>query len=142
MSLKKSIVLYGISLALLVYLLKLIEYRYHIHELSLGFYIALIAIFFAAFGAWLGFKLIRKRTKVILPEFNANEKALRLTGISKREYEVLTLISQGDTNQEIADKLLLSLNTVKTHSSNLYVKLGAKRRTQAVQRAKELQLIP
>jgi len=142
MSLKKSIVLYGISLALLVYLLKLIEYRYYIHELSLGFYIALIAIFFAVLGAWLGFQLIRKRTKVILPEFNANEKALKLTGISKREYEVLTLISQGDTNQEIADKLLLSLNTIKTHSSNLYVKLGAKRRTQAVQRAKELQLIP
>jgi two-component system, NarL family, response regulator LiaR len=139
---KKSVILYGISLALLVYVLKLIEYRYHIHELSLGFYIALVAIFFATFGAWLGFKLIRKKTKVIRPEFNANEKSLKMTGISKREYEVLTLISQGETNQEIADKLLLSLNTVKTHSSSLYVKLGAKRRTQAVQKAKELQLIP
>jgi two-component system, NarL family, response regulator LiaR len=139
---KKSVILHGISLALLVYLLKLVEYRYYIHELSLGFYIVLVAIFFAMLGGWLGFQLIRKRTKAVLPEFDANEQSLKLTAISKREYEVLTLISQGDTNQEIANKLLLSLNTVKTHSSNLYVKLGAKRRTQAVQRAKELRLIP
>jgi len=142
MTLKKSVILYGVSLALLVYLLKLIEYRYYVNDLSLAFYAALIAIFFAAFGAWVGLKLIRTRIKVTIPEFNANAMSLKETGISKREYEVLALISKGDTNQEIADKLLVSLNTVKTHSSNLYLKLGAKRRTQAVQRAKELHLIP
>lgn len=142
MTLKKSVILYGVSLALLVYLLKLIEYRYYVNDLSLAFYVALIAIFFVAFGAWLGLKLIGSSVEVIIPEFNANEMSLKETGISKREYEVLTLISKGDTNQEIADKLLVSLNTVKTHSSNLFLKLGAKRRTQAVQRAKELHLIP
>jgi DNA-binding CsgD family transcriptional regulator len=134
--------LYGISFALLVYLLKWVEYRYYVHELSLGFYTTLVAVIFATLGAWLGLQLIRKKIKVISPEFNVNEKSLKTAGISKREYEVLTLISKGNTNQQIADKLLLSLNTVKTHSSNLYIKLGAKRRTQAVQRAKELQLIP
>ena len=138
---KKSVILYGISLALLVYLLKLIEYRYYAHDLSLGFYITLTALLFAALGAWFGLRLVRKRTSFNSPPFNANANSLRLTGISKREYEVLTLISKGDTNQQIADKLFLSLNTVKTHSSSLYLKLGAKRRTQAVQRAKELQLI-
>lgn len=139
---KKSIILYGIALALLVYLLKQIEYRYFIHEIQLEFYIAFVAIIFAALGAWVGLRLIRKKSHVVIPEFTANEKSLKLTGISKREHEVLTLMSRGDSNQEIADKLFLSLNTVKTHSSNLYVKLGARRRTQAVQRAKELHLIP
>jgi len=140
--LKKSVIIYGISLALLVYLLKLIEYRYYVHELSVGFYISLSALFFAALGAWIGLQLVGKRRRSTITAFNANEMSLKLTGISKREYEVLSLISKGDTNQQIADKLLLSLNTVKTHSSSLYLKLGAKRRTQAVQRAKELQLIP
>ena len=71
-----------------------------------------------------------------------NEKILTETGISKREHEVLELMAKGLTNQEIADKLFVSLNTVKTHTANLFVKLDAKRRTQAIQRAKELQLIP
>ena len=138
---KRSVILYGISLALLVYLLKQIEYRYYIREIQLEFYIALVAMIFATLGAWVGLRLIRKkvRTGAI---FIANEKSLKAMGISKREHEVLTLMSKGDSNQEIADKLFLSLNTVKTHSSNLFVKLGARRRTQAVQRAKELRLIP
>ena len=75
-------------------------------------------------------------------EFKVNERILLETGISKREHEVLELMAKGLTNQEIADKLFVSLNTVKTHTANLFVKLDAKRRTQAIQRAKELQLIP
>jgi ATP/maltotriose-dependent transcriptional regulator MalT len=75
-------------------------------------------------------------------EFKLNEKILTETGISKREHEVLELMAKGLTNQEIADKLFVSLNTVKTHTANLFIKLDAKRRTQAIQRAKELQLIP
>ena len=138
---KRSVILYGISLALLVYLLKQIEYRYYIREIQLEFYIALVAMIFATLGAWAGLRLIRKKARTSA-EFIANEKSLKAMGISKREHEVLTLMSKGDSNQEIADKLFLSLNTVKTHSSNLFVKLGARRRTQAVQRAKELRLIP
>jgi two-component system, NarL family, response regulator LiaR len=140
--LKRSVVLYGISLALLVYLLKQIEYRYYVREIQLEFYVVLVAIIFATLGAWIGLRLIRKRDLTIAAEFTVNETSLKVTGISKREHEVLTLMSKGDSNQEIADKLFLSLNTVKTHSSNIYVKLGARRRTQAVQRAKELRLIP
>ena len=139
---KKSVILYGIALALLVYLLKLIEYRYYVHELSLGFYISFIALLFVGLGVWVGLKLVRRTNSFDLPPFSVNKASLEQTGISKREYEVLTLISKGDSNQQIADKLTLSLNTVKTHSSSLYLKLGAKRRTQAVQKAKELQLIP
>lgn len=139
---KRSVVVYGISLALLVYLLKQIEYRYYVREIQLEFYIVLVAMIFATLGAWVGLRLIRKKDRLMPSQFPVSEKLLKLTGISRREHEVLTLMSKGDSNQEIADKLFLSLNTVKTHSSNLFVKLGARRRTQAVQRAKELHLIP
>ncbi|MDZ7343234.1 MAG: response regulator transcription factor, partial [candidate division KSB1 bacterium] len=71
-----------------------------------------------------------------------NEPELQRLGISKREYEVLELIAQGLSNQEIAKKLFISLNTVKTHSSNLFLKLDARRRTEAIRRAKELRLLP
>lgn len=140
---KRSIILYGVSLALLVFLLKLIEYRYYVHDLTIEFYVTMVALLFASLGAWIGVKLVRRKSgQFPIGEFNASEAALKQTGISKREFEVLDLMSKGNSNQEIADKLFVSLNTVKTHSANLYVKLGAKRRTQAVQRAKELQLIP
>jgi ATP/maltotriose-dependent transcriptional regulator MalT len=76
------------------------------------------------------------------PVFEFNEQAMLQTGITKRELEVLTLMAQGFTNQEIADKLFVSLNTIKTHSSNLFLKLEVKRRTQAIERAKQLKLIP
>jgi len=79
---------------------------------------------------------------VAAPDFHFDASALERLGISKREHEVLALISKGLSNQEIADKLFVSLNTVKTHSSNIFQKLGVSRRTQAVQRAKELRLIP
>jgi two-component system, NarL family, response regulator LiaR len=143
--LKRTILLYGLVLALLIFLLKVLEYRYFLRELSIEFYIGIIAVFFAALGAWVGFRLTGKKTVVVVPlqpEFTINEETLRQTGISKREYEVLELMSLGNSNQEIADKLFVSLNTVKTHSSNLFVKLDVKRRTQAIQRAKELRLIP
>jgi DNA-binding CsgD family transcriptional regulator len=140
--LKRSVILYGVSLALLVYLLKQIEYRYYVREIPLEFYLALVALIFATLGAWVGHRLIRQKPPVVAAEFSVDQKSLKLTGLSKREHEVLLLMSKGDSNQQIAEKLFLSLNTVKTHSSNLFVKLGARRRTQAVQRAKELRLIP
>jgi two-component system, NarL family, response regulator LiaR len=143
--LKRTILLYGLVLALLIFLLKVLEYRYFLRELSIEFYIGIIAVFFAAFGAWAGFRLTGKKTVIVVPlqaEFTIDEDALKQTGISKREYEVLELMSLGNSNQEIADKLFVSLNTVKTHTSNLFVKLDVKRRTQAIQRAKELRLIP
>jgi two-component system, NarL family, response regulator LiaR len=142
---KKTILFYGLALAALVFLLKMLEYRYLVHDLSVEFYISVVASLFTVVGIWLGLKLTRKKKIVMVAapvDFNVDESLLRQTGISKREYEVLELMARGYSNQEIADKLFVSLNTVKTHSSNLFVKLDAKRRTQAIQKAKELALIP
>lgn len=135
--------IYGISLAALVFLLRLLEYRFLVRDLSMEFYVGAIAIFFTVLGAWVGLKLTRRKTLIITnPQFEFNPTRIEVLGISKREYEVLELMAKGLSNQEIADKLFVSLNTIKTHSSNLFLKLEVSRRTQAVQKAKELQLIP
>ncbi len=141
---KRTIFLYGLALALLIFLLKVLEYRYVMRELSMEFYVGLIAVFFAALGAWVGFRLTgHKRVVVVVQagDIKATDELLKQTGISKREYEVLELMSKGNSNQEIADKLFVSLNTVKTHTSNLFLKLDVKRRTQAIRRARDLGLI-
>jgi len=139
---KKTILIYGSSLASLVALLKFIEYRYLIRDLSLEFYVGTVAFLFTGLGIWAGLKITRRRTVLVNPDFVLDETGLRRLGISRRELEVLELISRGLSNQEIADQLFLSLHTVKTHTSNLFLKLDVKRRTQAIQKAKELQFIP
>jgi len=122
--------------------MKQLEYRLFVRDLSIEFYIGLIALLFTVLGVWAGLKLTRKKVIVVGPEFILNEQELQKLGISKREHEVLELMSTGLTNQEIADKLFVSLNTIKTHSSNLFLKLEVSRRTQAIQKGKQLRLIP
>ena len=141
---RKTILLYAISLALLIFLLKVLEYKFFVRDLSLEFYIGVVAVLFTGLGIWVGLKLTRKKNPAPPPagSFIANGSALQQAGISPREYEVLQGMAQGLSNQEIADKLFLSVNTVKTHTSNLFVKLDARRRTQAIQKAKALGLIP
>jgi DNA-binding CsgD family transcriptional regulator len=142
--LRKTILLYGFSLAFLVFLLKVLEYRFFVRDLSVEFYVGASAVLFTVLGAWIGLRLKpghKVATAVWPSHFSVDLVSLKQTGISKRELEVLELISQGNSNQEIADKLFISLNTVKTHTSSLFVKLDAKRRTQAIQRAKALRLI-
>ena len=139
---KRTIFLYSLALAAWVFLLKFLEYRFIIRDLSLEFYFGIVAILFTALGIWAGLNLTRKKIILAGPEFILNESKLQKLGISKRELEVLELISSGLSNQQIADKLFVSPNTIKTHSSNLFIKLEVSRRTQAVQRAKELKLIP
>jgi DNA-binding CsgD family transcriptional regulator len=139
---RKTILLYGVALAALTGILKFIEYRFLVRDLSLEFYIGLVAALFAGLGVWAGLRLTRREVIIANPDFKLNEAELQRLGISKREYEVLELMAQGLSNQEIADKLFVSLNTVKTHSSNLFMKLDARRRTQAVRRAKEFGLLP
>jgi len=139
---KRTVIFYGFSLAALVFVLKYLEYRLIVRDLSIEFYVGLVALFFVTLGIWVGLKLTRKQVVLIGPEFTLNEPALQRLGISKRELEVLELMARGLSNQEIADKLFVSLNTVKTHTSNLFVKLDVTRRTQAVRRGKELRLIP
>ena len=148
--------LYGMGGGLLIALLKLVEYRFLVLEHSVEIYGGLIALVFAGLGIWLGLKLTRKQEVIVerqliverevpVParaEFTLNEARLRELAITKRELEILELIARGLSNREIADKLFVSENTVKTHSSRLFDKLSAKRRTQAVQIGKELGLIP
>ena len=142
--------IYGACGGLLIVALKLIEYRFLVLEHSIEIYGGLIALIFAAAGIWLGLKITRKEHVIVEREvrvpvaatFVLNEAQLQQLAITKRELEILGLIAQGLSNREIAEKLFVSENTVKTHSSRLFDKLNARRRTQAVQRGKELGLIP
>ena len=141
---------YGICGGVLIAVLKLIEFRFLVVEHSLEIYGGLVALIFAGVGIWLGLKLTKKKEVLIVKEvpvpahrqFTLNEKRLKDLGITKRELEILELIAQGMSNREIADKLFVSENTVKTHASRVFDKLGASRRTQAVQIAKSQRLIP
>jgi len=141
--------IYGICGGLLILSLKLIEFRFLVVEHSVEIYGGLIALLFAGLGIWLGLKLTRKKEVVVVKEisvpamerFVVNEARQRDLGITKRELEILELIASGMSNREIADRLFVSENTVKTHSSRLFDKLSAKRRTQAVQIGKEQGLI-
>ena len=157
---KKQILIYGLIYGLcgglLIAALKLIEYRFVVVEHSIEIYGGLTALVFAGVGIWLGLKLTRKEQVIVEREliierevlvssgtpFALNEKRLQELAITKRELEILGLIADGLSNREIAEKLFVSENTVKTHSSRLFDKLSARRRTQAVQRGKELGLIP
>ena len=140
----RTIILYATALAALVFFLKIIEYRFLVRDLTLEIYLALIAVLFTVVGVWAGLNLIKKKTVIVtvpVGDFRLDEKKLDELGITKREHEVLECLASGLSNQEIADKLFVSLNTVKTHISSLFIKLDVKRRTQAIQRGKELRLI-
>jgi len=147
---KRQILIYGLLGGILIVALKLIEYRFLVIEHSVEIYGGLIAAVFAVLGIWLGLKLTGKKEIIIEREvfvptgqpFSLNQQKLVQLGITKRELEILELIASGLSNREIAEKLFVSENTVKTHSSRLFDKLSAKRRTQAVQLGKEMGLIP
>ncbi len=142
-------------MAALLVLLRWLQLRLIILEHAFELYAAAIAIIFTALGIWLALRLTKPKVRTVIvekpvylekeipatPPFQLNEKALNQSGISKRELEVLQLIAEGCSNQEIADRLFVSLNTVKTHSSNLFVKLDVKRRIQAIEKAKQLNII-
>ncbi|MEM9304519.1 MAG: response regulator transcription factor [Pseudomonadota bacterium] len=135
----RSIIFYGIALALAAAALQWLDFQYSIRSLSGEVYVVLIAIAFAALGVWAGQRLTRGTPA---PAFEKNAKAQEALGVSDRQYEVLTLLAEGHSNKEIAAKLFVSQNTVKTHVAHLYDKLDVSRRTQAVQKARELRLIP
>ena len=141
---RKTILLYGALGGVLVVLLKVVEYRYLMVEHSLEIYGALVASIFAALGIWLGLKLTKTKEVVVFQEAQpvpVDPAKIEAMGITPREHEILNLIAAGLSNREIAQKLFVSENTVKTHSSRLFEKLNAKRRTQAVQIAKQAGLI-
>ena len=147
---KRDVLICGAIGGLLVTLLKWTEYRFLIIEHSIEVYGGLTAVVFAGLGIWLGIKLSGKRERTIIKEvsvpvasdsFVPNERKRDDLGITPRELEILGMIAQGLSNREIAGKLFVSENTIKTHCSRAFGKLGAKRRTQAVQIGKEFGLI-
>jgi DNA-binding CsgD family transcriptional regulator len=150
----KQIFLYAFSMAILIFSLRWLELRMLIFDHDMELYIAIIALLFMGFGIWLAIKLTRPtvkvETKVIEKEihvappqtFEFNEKEMQKLGMSRRELEVLQLMSEGLSNQEIAERLYVSLNTIKTHSTRLYEKLDVRRRTQAVEKGRRMRLIP
>lgn len=147
-------ILYGCSLAALLFLLKWLEYRFLIFDHSLEVYMGSIALLFTGLGIWLALKLTKPKIQTVVVEkevyIHQQLEAVRVPeqiastdpGLSKRELEVLQLMAEGLSNQEIADRLFVSLNTIKTHSSKLFEKMDVKRRTQAVEKAKRLGIIP
>jgi len=148
----RDVLVYGACGGLLIVALRLVEYRFLVIEHSVEIYGALIAALFAALGIWLGLTLTRKKPDVVVREvrvpvpvtgpFVLNEAKVRELTLTPRELEILGLIASGLSNREIAEKIFVSENTVKTHSSRLFDKLGARRRTQAVQIGKASGLIP
>ena len=151
---KRHVLIFGVVGGLLIAVLQLTEYRFVVIEHSVELYGALVAILFAAFGIWLGQRITRRRETVVVREvlvpapapalepFAPNAAQQETLGITARELEVLTLVARGLSNREIATQLFVSENTVKTHCARAFDKLGAARRTQAVQRGKELGLLP
>lgn len=147
---KRQILLYGLIGGILIAALKWMEYRFLVIEHSIEIYGGLVAATFAVLGIWLGIKLTGRQERVVIREvpvptsepFVPNDSKREALGITPRELETLGLIALGMSNREIAEKLFVSENTVKTHSSRVFDKLGAKRRTQAVQLGKEFGLLP
>lgn len=142
--------MYGLLCGALIAVLRAIQYRWLVVEYSVEIYGGLVAAVFASVGIWLGLKLTRHTETVIVREvmvaapvtFIRDENKLASLAITPRELEILELIAAGLSNKEIAERVFVSENTVKTHSSRIFDKLGARRRTQAVQLAKEFRLIP
>jgi ATP/maltotriose-dependent transcriptional regulator MalT len=146
----KTVLIYGAIGGALIAALKIAEYRFLVVEHALEIYGGIVALLFAALGIWLGLKLTRPKETVVLKEvrvptperFVLDTARQEQLGITRRELEILELIAAGLSNKEIAEKLFVSENTVKTHSARVLDKLNAKRRTQAVQLAKEAGLLP
>jgi ATP/maltotriose-dependent transcriptional regulator MalT len=148
----KSILLYGLCMALLLFVMRWLELRYLIFNLKFEVLVSATALIFMGLGVWLTLKLAKPKKETLIvekeiyvtldEEFKINVAELEKLTISKRELEVLQLMAKGDSNAEIADKLFVSLNTIKTHSSKIFEKLEVKRRTQAVEKAKRLNIIP
>jgi len=146
---RKHVLLYGLVGGVLIAGLKLIEYRWLVLEHSVEIYGGLVAAVFSALGIGLGLRLTRPKETVVVREVRVEPPAtfvrdplqVEALGITPRELQILELIAEGLSNKEIAARAFVSENTVKTHSSRLFDKIGARRRTQAVQRARELRLI-
>ena len=136
---KKPILRYSLAVAAGAFLLQWLEYQYAVRVFSREIYIAIVALLFTGLGVWAGHRLFAPTARA---SFERNVQAIDYLGISKREYEVLELLAEGHSNREIAESLVVSPNTVKSHLGRLYEKLEVSRRTQAIQKARTLRMIP
>lgn len=147
----KEILAYGLSMGAFLLCVKWLEARFIVFNYQIDFLIASIAAVFTLLGFWLALKLVKPRVEIqviekevhtsnSIPDKPSQFEREKL-GMSKRELDVLLWMSKGLSNEEIAEKLFISLNTVKTHSSNIFSKLDVKRRTQAVEKARSLRII-
>ncbi len=141
---KRTIIYYGLGMAGLFLVLKALEYTTLLRMGSVEVYVGIVAVIFTGLGVWIASALRKPQAKN--PDntdepFEPNQKVISELGLTEREMEILELIAEGHSNQEIAGELFISLSTVKTHCSNIFSKLDVKRRTQAIQRAKELRVI-
>jgi len=147
----RHIMLYGLILAVLVFVLKWLQWKFLLVDNAIDIYIGLIAVFFTVLGIWVATQLTKPKIEkvvvereVFIPqseEFTINTLELEKLNLTNREYEILQLIAKGHSNADIADQLFLSISTVKTHVSNLYVKMDVKRRGQAIEKAKRLKIV-
>lgn len=135
---KKTIVTFGVLILSLLIFFQLSKYSFVSGDLEVEIIIAIVAIIFFIIGIFLNKRSLHQER---LPEGELDLKKVKALDLSQREYEVLKEISLGLSNKEIGERLFLSESTIKTHVSNILVKLNAKRRTQAVQIAKELRII-
>src|SRR5690554_1940901 len=147
----RHIILYGLILAVLVFALKWLQWKFLIVDNAIDIYIGLIAVFFTALGVWVATQLVKPKEQTVIvekevivtqfDEFSINETELKKLNLSSREYEVLQLLAKGHSNAEIASNLFLSVSTVKTHVSNLFLKMDVKSRTQTIEKAKRLKIV-
>jgi DNA-binding CsgD family transcriptional regulator len=135
----RTILVYGVILAAGTFFLEWLEFRLLVRTRAVEAYVVLVAAAFMGLGVWLGVKLFRRAPAA---PFVPNTRAQETLGISGRELEVLELLAAGRSNKEIARRLDVSPNTVKTHVTKLFAKLEARRRTEAILRARELGMIP
>jgi DNA-binding CsgD family transcriptional regulator len=146
----RRVIFYGLLGGVLLALLKLLEYQHFVRAYPTEIYGGLVAVIFSALGVYLGLQWARSREVVVVKEVRVPEGGpfvldagkLKELGITPREHEILGLIAEGLSNREIGERLFVSENTVKTHSSRLFDKLGVSRRVQAVLKGRELGLIP
>ena len=162
----RHVFVYGTLMAFLVFVLKWLQWKYLVTDYSLEIYIGLVAVFFTILGIWVATQLTRSVTKTVivekevhvaqpiietvivekeiykavLPDSVIDEAELRKLNLTSREYEVLQLLTRGKSNAEIAEHLFLSVSTVKTHVSNLFVKMDVKSRIQAMEKARRLRI--
>jgi DNA-binding NarL/FixJ family response regulator len=135
----KPIGFYALALAAGAFALEWLEYNYLTKTFAAEFYIVMIALAFTGLGVWVGHRLT---PKTVAPAFHRNDAALKSLGVTDREFAVLEHLAAGRSNKEIARTLDVSPNTIKTHIASLFQKLEVERRTQAIQKARELRLIP